>query len=41
MIPLSEAHLRVILKSWVEHYNRGDRTAGWDLAYRIRHQELR
>ena len=23
MIPLSEAHLRFILKSWVEHYNRG------------------
>jgi transposase InsO family protein len=23
MIPLSEAHLRCILKSWVEHYNRG------------------
>jgi putative transposase len=23
MIPLSEGHLRSILKSWVEHYNRG------------------
>jgi putative transposase len=23
MIPLSEGHLRAILKSWVEHYNRG------------------
>jgi putative transposase len=23
MIPLSEAHLQSILKSWVEHYNRG------------------
>jgi putative transposase len=23
MIPLSETHLRSILKSWVEHYNRG------------------
>jgi transposase InsO family protein len=23
MIPLSERHLRSILKSWVEHYNRG------------------
>jgi putative transposase len=23
MIPLSEAHLRSILRSWVEHYNRG------------------
>jgi putative transposase len=23
MIPLSEAHLHSILKSWVEHYNRG------------------
>src|SRR6266851_1862245 len=23
LIPLSEAHLRSILKSWVEHYNRG------------------
>src|SRR5438034_419797 len=23
MIPLSQAHLRSILKSWVEHYNRG------------------
>jgi putative transposase len=23
MIPLSEIHLRSILKSWVEHYNRG------------------
>jgi hypothetical protein len=23
VIPLSEAHLRSILKSWVEHYNRG------------------
>ena len=23
MIPISEAHLRAILKSWVEHYNRG------------------
>ena len=23
MIPLSEAHLRSILKSWVKHYNRG------------------
>ena len=23
MIPLSEVHLRLILKSWVEHYNRG------------------
>jgi transposase InsO family protein len=23
VIPLSEAHLRFILKSWIEHYNRG------------------
>ena len=23
MIPLSEAHLHAILKSWIEHYNRG------------------
>src|SRR5438552_9172216 len=23
VIPLSEAHLQAILKSWVEHYNRG------------------
>jgi len=23
MIPLSEAHLRSILKSWITHYNRG------------------
>jgi transposase InsO family protein len=23
LIPISEAHLRSILKSWVEHYNRG------------------
>ena len=23
MIPMSERHLRLILKSWVEHYNRG------------------
>jgi hypothetical protein len=23
MIPLSEAHLRAILKEWVTHYNRG------------------
>jgi len=23
VIPLSEAHLRLILKSWVSHYNRG------------------
>ena len=23
MIPLSEVHLRSILKAWVEHYNRG------------------
>ena len=23
LIPISEAHLRAILKSWVEHYNRG------------------
>jgi putative transposase len=23
MIPLSESHLRLILKSWVSHYNRG------------------
>jgi putative transposase len=23
LIPMSEAHLRSILKSWVEHYNRG------------------
>jgi putative transposase len=23
MIPISEAHLRAILKTWVEHYNRG------------------
>ena len=23
LIPMSEAHLRAILKSWVEHYNRG------------------
>jgi putative transposase len=23
MIPMSEAHLQAILKSWVEHYNRG------------------
>jgi putative transposase len=23
LIPLSESHLRSILKSWVEHYNRG------------------
>jgi hypothetical protein len=23
MIPLSESHLRLILKAWVEHYNGG------------------
>ena len=23
LIPMSEGHLRSILKSWVEHYNRG------------------
>jgi len=23
LIPLSEAHLRLILKSWIGHYNRG------------------
>ncbi len=23
LIPISESHLRSILKSWVEHYNRG------------------
>jgi putative transposase len=23
LIPISEAHLRAILKSWIEHYNRG------------------
>ena len=23
LIPMSEGHLRLILKSWVEHYNRG------------------
>jgi hypothetical protein len=23
LIPLSEAHLRQVLKSWVAHYNRG------------------
>ena len=23
LIPLSEAHLRLLLKSWIGHYNRG------------------
>jgi putative transposase len=23
MIPVSESHLRVILESWISHYNRG------------------
>ena len=41
MIPLSEVHLRSILKSWVEHYNRVDPTVCWDLAYRIRREEPR
>jgi putative transposase len=29
MIPLSEAHLRSILKSWVGHYNRGRPHSMW------------
>jgi transposase InsO family protein len=36
MIPLSDAHLRSLLKSWVEHYNGVDRTAAWVLGSRIR-----
>jgi transposase InsO family protein len=34
MIPLSEAHLRSILKSWVGHYNRGGPIARWVQACR-------
>ena len=33
MIPLSEAHLRSILREWVVHYNGGVRTTRWDPAY--------
>ena len=41
MIPLSEAHLRSILREWTAHYNRGRLTPRWVLAYPIRRKELR
>jgi len=38
VIPLSEAHLRLILKWWVSHYNRGVRTCRLRLAFQIHRQ---
>jgi len=40
MIPLSEAHLRSILREWVAHYNGGVRTARWDPAFPALPQDL-
>jgi len=37
LIPLSEAHLRTALRSWVQHYNRGRPHMGWVQGFRIRH----
>jgi len=36
LIPISEAHLRAILKSWVEHYNCGRPHTSWGPACRVR-----
>ena len=35
VIPLSEKHLRTILREWVRHYNQGRPHASWDQAFRI------
>jgi Integrase core domain len=34
IIPMSEWHVRPILREWVGHYNRGGHTRAWDLAFR-------
>lgn len=36
LIPISESHLRSILTSWVEYYNRGRPHSSWVLGSRIR-----
>jgi len=36
LIPLSESHLRFILKSWIAHYNGGVRTWRWVPEFPIR-----
>jgi transposase InsO family protein len=41
MIPLSEVHLRSILKSWVEHYNRGRPHTMLGPGVPDRHEQLR
>ena len=38
MIPLSEKHLRKVLREWVSHYNRGRPHATWAKLF---HQQLR
>jgi transposase InsO family protein len=35
VIPLSEKHLRRILREWVAHYNGDDHTRAWDPESRI------
>jgi putative transposase len=39
MIPLSERHLRAILREWILHYNRA-RTPAWGQEFRIRLRSL-
>src|SRR5439155_25031193 len=41
LIPISEAHLRSILKCWVAHYTADVRIARWDLVCRILQRNLR
>ena len=36
LIPISEAHLRAILKEWVAHYTGGNVMVRWGLAFQIR-----
>jgi transposase InsO family protein len=35
VIPLSEKHLRTILREWMTHYNQGRPMRAWDQAFRI------
>lgn len=41
MIPLSEAHLRSILKEWTTHYNKGRPHSACVRAYRIHRRDRR
>ena len=40
MIPMSEAHLRSIVREWVTHYNGARPTASWGPECRILHEEM-